>query len=371
MTAHDSTAGETFDRAVAQGRVERLEYDGLALERCNDDVGHLPRGSIRAGGRVLYGYPHIGRILVLRRGLHEQLSGPFHVEEKINGYNVRIARVDGRLLAFTRGGFVCPFTTDRLPDLLDPAFFDAHPDKILCAEVAGPDNPWLDASPPFITRDVRLFVFDIGEWNRPDYLPVAACQRLLTEFDLPGVPAWGWSDASRYDELAARILELNEQGREGLIFRQESPRPRRVKYVTARVNLEDIQRSATRMPDMPPGYFAGRILRIALFLQEHGLDARPYEDALGRGLLGALDETLGQLQRERHTSQPFSCRFRERRNAERLVELLQRVAGHKVKIVIHGIEPETDGYWRLHFERRYPLTNSLLHELLGGGMIYD
>ncbi len=371
MTQSEPSAREAFDRAVAQGRVERLEYDGLVLERCNDDVGHLPRGSIRAAGRVLYGYPHIGRILVLRRGLTEQLAGPFHVEEKINGYNVRIARVDGRLLAFTRGGFVCPFTTDRLPDLLDPAFFDTHPDKVLCAEVAGPENPWLDASPPFIERDVRLFVFDITAWNRADFLPVNALQSLLEEFALPAVPAWGWSDAEHYDALAARILELNEQGREGLIFRQETPRPRRVKYVTARVNLEDIQRSATRMPDMPPGYFAGRILRIALFLQEHGLDPQPYEDALGQALLGALDDTLSRLQRERRASQPFTCRFRERHNAERLVTLLQRVAGHKVKIVIHNIEPEADGYWRLRFERRYPLTNSLLHELLGGGLIYD
>ena len=371
MAHPDISANEAFELAVGRSRVECFEYDGLTLERCNDDLGQLPRGSIRAAGRVLYGYSHIGRVLVLRRGLTEQLAGPFHVEEKINGYNVRIARVEGRLLAFTRGGFVCPFTTDRLPDLLDPAFFDAHPDKVICGEVAGPENPWLDASPPFIERDVRLFVFDIGGWNRPDFLPVCKLRTLLDECALPAVPAFGWSDAGRYAELARQILELNEQGREGLIFRQGSPRPKRVKYVTAQVNLDDIQRSANRMADMPPGYFAGRILRIALFLQEHHLDTQPFEDALGHALLGSLDETLTHLQQEHRASQPFTCRFRKRHNAEQMVALLQRVAGHKVKIVIHGIDAEADGYWRLRFERRYPLTNSLLYELLGGGLIHD
>ena len=36
---------------------------------------------------------------------------------KVDGYNVRIVRLAGRLVPFTRGGFVCPFTDDRLADV--------------------------------------------------------------------------------------------------------------------------------------------------------------------------------------------------------------------------------------------------------------
>ncbi len=364
------TAAAAFERAEREGRVVTFEYDGLALARTDDDVGPIPRGTVRSAAGILPGYPHIGRILVLRKGLRQQLDGPFHVEEKINGYNVRIARVGDRLLAFSRGGFVCPFTTDRLPDLLDPAFFEAHPDGVLCAEVAGPENPWLDASPPFVKEDVQLFVFDIGRWNSADYLPCEEKYRVLDEFGLPGVPTWGYHTADDYPELAQRILKLNAEGREGLIFRQETPRRRQVKYVTASINLEEIRRSAARMPDMPPGYFAGRILRIALFLREHNLPASALEPALGESLLGALDGSLAELLARHKVSHPFRCRFRQKANAERMIETLQRAARHQVKIIIHDLVPEGD-YWRLTFERRYPKTNSLLDQLLGGGMIYD
>ena len=71
----------------------------------------------------------------MKPGLRQQFPGYFWAEEKMDGYNVRVARVGDRVVAITRGGYLCPFTSDRLPDLLDLTIFEQHPDLIPCAEI--------------------------------------------------------------------------------------------------------------------------------------------------------------------------------------------------------------------------------------------
>ena len=41
------------------------------------------------------------------------------VEEKMNGYNVRIAQINDEIIAFTRGGYVCPYTTKKASEIMN------------------------------------------------------------------------------------------------------------------------------------------------------------------------------------------------------------------------------------------------------------
>ncbi len=358
--------GEALQKRKAlQRRFGPLEY-----HHYRDDWHHIPRGTAAFGDTVVYGYPHIGRVLALEAGLKAHFQAPFWAEEKINGFNVRLVRIGRQVLALSRGGFVCPFTTDRLPDLLPLAIFDHHPDLVVCAEVAGPDNPYLESSPPFIEADVRLFVFDLMRVGEPGFVPYRDKQRLIKTHGLPAVPYHGRFHSGEIDRLRAIMLRLDREGREGLVFKEDSPRDHRAKYVTGNINIDDLRAAADNLLDLPAEYFTNRLLRLSLFVEEHGLpiDA-DLERRLGAALLEGLHQAVDKYRREHRVYTPFRCRFRQRENAERMLDHLRR-ASHQIQIRARALRRE-DGYWVLEFERIYPALTGMLGDLLSGRLVFD
>jgi putative ATP-dependent DNA ligase len=161
-------------------RIRELEYEGLRYLRFSDKHHGIPRGTVMLDGRVVPGYPSIGRIFTLEAGLRGNIHGPFLAEEKVDGYNVRVVRHEGVCLAFSRGGFVCPFTTDRLADLgpFDALLTD-EPELVVCGEVAGPDNPYINAAVPAVDHDIAFFAFDLMQLlTRPSRLPAALAAQI-------------------------------------------------------------------------------------------------------------------------------------------------------------------------------------------------
>lgn len=116
------------------------------------------RGTVLAGERRIPGYPRIGRVFSLAPGL-KRAARAFYVEEKLDGFNARYFIHGGQIYGLTRGGFVCPYLTDRT-DLIDRRFFDDHPDMVLCGEIVGKANPYTRESHLAID-DVEFFLFDI------------------------------------------------------------------------------------------------------------------------------------------------------------------------------------------------------------------
>jgi hypothetical protein len=111
-----------FDEALRRHEAFELEHEGVRYVRAAADRHELRRGAVLLEGRVLPFYPRIGRVFHLEQGLAKLVwprTDRVWAEEKIDGYNVRLARAGGRVLPFTRGGFCCPFTADRLADLGD------------------------------------------------------------------------------------------------------------------------------------------------------------------------------------------------------------------------------------------------------------
>lgn len=349
----------------------RTSYADCDYVRLMDEFRGLPRGTALFDHGTVYGYPRIGRFLNLQTGLSEHFDGPVWAEEKVDGYNVRIFRVGACLLALTRGGFACPFTTDRLPDLLDPAIFDDHPDLVVCAEVAGPETPYMEGGPPFIAEDVELFVFDLMRWDRPGFLPQAQKHRLLERYGLPAVAMYGRYDHRDLSGIQQLLVRLNEEGREGVVFKEEAGDGHRAKYVTSNSSVADIRVTAYNILDLPPEYFTNRILRLALFLEEQGLERSPQlSRALGDAFLGGLVDAIRQYEAEQKVYRTFRCRFREKANAEQLIEHLEGTAGHQVQIKRRELRQE-GGYWVLEFDRVYPGMNGLLSHLLSGGLVFD
>lgn len=356
--------------AIKQGKARSEEFLGLEYLRFSDDYRDVPRGTVIFRDTIVWGYPHIGRIFVLERGLREQFKDPFWVETKVDGYNVRILRVGDRVVALSRGGYICPFTTDRLPDFINLEFFEDNPDLVLCVEVAGPENPYIEESPPFVKEDVRFFVFDVMRKNDRSFLKQEERLRLIEKYSLPSVEVWGRFSVEDLERLKKLLVKLDEEGIEGVVFKEDSQENRRAKYITSKANLNDIKVTAKNMLQLPPEYYTNRILRIVLFMEEEGIERTQhlYEE-LGRAFIDGLFEAVEQMKREHKVYRTFVCRFRKKENALALIELLQRISKH-IQVIQRDLREE-GGYWVLTFDKVFLNMTGLLGHLLGGGLVFD
>jgi putative ATP-dependent DNA ligase len=265
---------------------------------------------------------------------------------------------------------VCPFTTDRVADLLDVRIFEAEPDLVLCVEIAGPDNPYAIGSPPFVSEDVRGFVFDMLRDGESGFLAPEQQRALCERYTLPTPRQYGRFHAGQWREIRDIAKGLDAEGREGVVLKAEQPRQHRTKYVTLSSGIYDIKVRAADMAELPGEYFTGRILRMALFMDETGLVAndRICRD-LGRALLDGLFESLADFKRQRRVFHPFRCRFRQRPNAEDFVDHLRRTLGH-AHLRVERLERAGD-YWLLEFVKEVPKLSGLFEQLFRGEAIVD
>lgn len=371
MQKLDRTLKNSLHQAEAKGRLRRERFGDLVYHRLADDSRPLTRGTvIFEDGTLIPGYPQIGRLMRLDKGLKEQFRGSFWAEEKVDGYNVRIFLLGERLLGVTRGGFLCPFTVDRLPDLIDRRIFSEHPELILCAEIAGPENPYLVGSPPFIQEDIQLFVFDGQRKGELDYLSQTEKRQLIEHYHLPSVQSFGCFQAEDLSAIKQLMIKLNNEGREGLVFKEDILGGKQSKYVTSEASLSDIEAMTRYLQDLPPEYFIGRILRLVMFLDEEGIShTRELKTQLGAAFVEGVFKAIEQCQRENRVYHRFRCRLRNRSNGKQLLAHLGRGDGH-LQIVEHRLEQEGE-FYVLEFDKVFQRTTGLLGELLSGGVVYD
>ncbi|MFW5908577.1 MAG: RNA ligase, partial [Desulfosalsimonas sp.] len=178
---------------------EVLEFEGYTYHRYKKDRDVL-RGTLDFPAeesrieRTVPGFPQIQRVYRLKEGV-ERLFGneTFFAEEKLDGYNARIFQHQGLLLAATRGGFICPFTTEWASiwrkDKNLGSFFRDYPGHVLCGEVIG-DNPYNWQRDPNMAPGAHFFTFEI---IAPDgnFLPPEERYRITSDYGLPGVPKMG------------------------------------------------------------------------------------------------------------------------------------------------------------------------------------
>lgn len=362
---------EAFRRALDEGEAAELTFEGLPYVRLTADrKGGMGRGTVRLGERTVPIYPSIGRIFVLEEGVAKNLQGPFVAEEKIDGYNVRIVRHADRLLAFTRSGYVCPFTTDRLADLADlGSLFDEDPGLVLCAEVAGPHNPYLHAQVPHVDDDVALFAFDLMRLGERGFVPFDERVRLLDRHRVPRAPFVGRFSPEETGDLADAVRRLHEQGSEGLVLKPLGE-GRRVKYVTPASNLQDVVEDASMLAELPAEFFASRLLRLAIGMEELGLDdqAPAMAERLGRALLQDCERSIREFRRAGSVAQVHTVRFRTEARAQ---ALMQRLGSSNVIRVREVRREWKGGFLELTFHKVFQRATGYLGSILHGTVVVD
>ncbi len=354
---------------TAKKRVILKETFGdLSYYRFVDDLAPHLRGTLVFQNTLIPGYPHIRRMLRLRAGILKHFQGPFFVEEKVDGYNLRVWRYQGEVLPFTRGGFVDPFAYDRLSDFGDfHRFFDDHPRKVLVGEMAGPENPYINIWPPNLHEDVAFFIFDVYDLDRRQYLSPEERYNLLAEYQLPSVRSFGQFHPQEVHRVEEIVLDLNRQGIEGVVIKGKN---RVLKYATPIINLRDLEADGDKLLELQPAFFLQRIVRIVLGFDEFGLPLTPeIHQALGRAFLEGFQKALQRVREEGAVYQEFTVRVHHEETIPRLLDFLNR-ASSQIRVEYAGRE-RIGPLWRARFRKVYLRSTETLKAYLRGETIVD
>ncbi len=276
--ADHETIAETFQRRTFRGR----EYFHFP------DARHgIDRGVAIVGETVVPGFPSIPRTLVLDPGISGVFSGPIYIEEKLNGYNVRIARADGDLFAFTRSGYICPFTTHLVRTDPFEEFLAEFPELTICGELIGMNNPYTPHEYEDVD-DVGIRVFDLRKNGTGTPLSPETRYERCAEYDLPEVPRFGTVDPAEAPERVATLIDdLNEREREGVMLKSADGETQ-LKYTTAATHQADLAHAFSQPFDYGREFLFSRLIREAFQAAERGeseTERRERAQALGEAIL--------------------------------------------------------------------------------------
>lgn len=356
--------------ALRKNKVKTENFKGIEYLRFTDDFKDIPRGTVLFKDFVVWGYPHIGRIFQLSVGLPEQFNAPVWVEEKVDGYNTRIFLYKDEIYALTRGGYICAFTTDRVREFIKEDVFEENPDLVLCAEVAGPENPYVEESPPYVKEDIAFFVFDIMKKGEQGFLTYREKLKILEKYGLPHVEIFGRFELTQISDIKRILKMLNEEKREGVVFKEDSERDKRVKYITSFANINDIRVTSLNILGLPADYYTNRLLRLALFIEEEQItkDESLYTE-IGKAFLEGIFRACEMVRSEDKVYRTFRCRFNKKENALFFLEQIKHASAH-IQIIERRLEKEGK-YYLLEFDKVYLNMTGLLGHLLKGGSVID
>ncbi len=214
---------------------------------------------------VVRGFPKIPRTLLLYPGIAAHFSSceKVAVEEKMNGYNVRVALIGDEIAGITRGGFVCPYTTEKAGELVGRDFFIEHPDLVLCGEMVGPDNPYVPKS-IYDIESLGFFVFDIRDKLTGNPMPVMKRRELAEEFGLNSVRFFGEHDVEKaHIGIANIIRDFGTSLHEGVVIKDPEMILPPVKYTSSMSNCADLKYAFEFYNDYGRDFFFPRVCREA------------------------------------------------------------------------------------------------------------
>lgn len=290
---------------------ERRSVDGRTFYVLSDARHGVERGTVivEDADVVIRGYPSIPRVYVLETGIPAFFDAETTVvvEEKLNGFNVRLADV-GEPLAFTRSGLVCPYTTARAREQLPlSAFFADYPDEMLCAELIGPEGPY--TSHDYDHIDTNSFrVFGIRDRESGDPLPVAERRARCEEYGFQQPRHFGrYATEAAVDGVRDAIATLDAAGREGVVITAADGEAM-VKYTTESQHHNELAYAFSLPFDHGQDFLFSRVVRDAFQAVEFDEDddrLRERARDLGESILLPMVETIrdvdaGETVGERH-----------------------------------------------------------------------
>ncbi|MEO0272951.1 MAG: RNA ligase [candidate division WOR-3 bacterium] len=362
---------KNFETYISSKKAVLESYLDVNYIRFVDDVRPYKRGTVVLEGNIIFPpYPKIGRIFVLKEGLERYFKEPFFIEEKADGYNIRVFNYKGRPFALTRGGFICPFSTDRLLDLYNfRKFFEYYPDYMLCGEIVGPNNPYMELYPPYIKFDIEFRLFDIYDMKRETFLLPEERYKIVEELKIPSVYCYGKFDISKLGSITDLILRLNSEGIEGVVFKSENKPQKYFKYATPQINIKDIEVDIDLLVELPAEFFIQRILRYVISSQELNYPVEKDLERVSNAFILGFKRVLEEFKQKGKVSRDYVLFFNNPDNITEFLKL-ERRASNLIKVHLKNIEKDGQKY-KVTIEKTFLKATSRISRLLKGYPIYD
>lgn len=350
-----------------QNKTEHLQYGSISYSRYTEHSPEHDRGTcvIHTAGRdrIIKDYPHIARVYRMHEGIKRFFGDDyFYAEEKLDGYNVRIIKHNNEIIALTRGGFICPFSTEwagywRKTYRFDD-FFEQYPDRIICAEFVG-NNPYNSKIDDSLPPGLSFFCFDIMR-NDGKLLPVEDKDEIFSRLNLPMVKSFGRFRLKDFSRLKEILLDLNRKQREGIVLKGIHGN-RSIKFVTAESDLNDIEKTFAFFYDIEPGFYSNRLMRISLFVQEFNLDETEYMKRIGKAVLKGYSFLMDY----KSSVETFIIYMHSLENWRSLRKLIIQ---HKDIVSDAEEQVEVNGVMlhRIVFGRKHKKSTDRFHQILSG-----
>ncbi|MCX9025753.1 MAG: RNA ligase [Candidatus Methanoperedens sp.] len=316
---------------------------------------------------IVRGFPKISRTLMLSPALQKHFSScrKVAVEEKMNGYNVRVALIGDALVALTRGGFICPYTTEKAIDLIGYDFFNDHPDLVLCGEMVGPDSPYVPKT-FYDIESLDFFVFDIREKITGKPLSVMERRALVDKYGIKSVRLFGeFEIGETHSEITRIIKDLGGSQHEGVVIKDPQMVVPPMKYTSSESNCADLRYAFEFYNDFGRDFFFGRVCREAFQSVEWDEDEESVEKRcrqLGESLLLPMIKTIKKKKDGERIAENVQIRVKSLDTVKEFEEYLKLVG---VDAVFE--EPEQTGNeYFVRIRKMHQSTNDRTEAILGG-----
>ncbi len=316
---------------------------------------------------IVRGFPKIRRALTLYPTIKKRFRGEVVVEEKMNGYNVRIVKFGDNLYAVTRRGLVCPYTTEKAREKINPEFFTDNPQLMLCSEGVGEESPFVPKK-IYGNKELEFYVFDIRNRRTNTALPISRKEEMAEEYDLQLAPLLGRTESTKAHQVVRDIVvDLGKEGREGVVIKDPEMRRAPLKYTSSQSTASDLRYAFKYFNEYGKDYMFSRIIREAFQSFEFEESEEELEERclrLGEAILKPIIESIREVNDGRRVAEDNYPTFRDPEVLELFKEHLQRMG---VEARFEDVIPQNEHYI-LHLERQMKSTTDKIANLLKGNV---
>ncbi|PKL71522.1 MAG: RNA ligase [Methanobacteriales archaeon HGW-Methanobacteriales-2] len=356
-----------LEEAYRKGIIKKYQKHDLDAIQFRKGLGKMEAGTMVIKGEsmeVIRGFPKIRRTLMLRPALEKHFPREVAVEEKMNGYNVRIAKVNGKIVAFTRGGYICPYTSRKATQILDlDEFFQNYPEMVICGEMVGTLNPYVSHYYPEVGK-LGFRIFDLREklTNKP--LPVLDKRELLADYHLEPVRLLGIFPVKEAPENIMEITnELGKNDREGVVMKDPQMELEPLKYTSSQAQAAELEYALSFPFDLAQAFLFSRIIREGFQAHEAGETGEKLRERalrMGESALYPMLQTISKVEQGELAAEDLLI---EVDNLEEAEEFIRHLRDLKVMATLVEVK---DG--KAVIRRIHQSTNDRINNYLDGGL---
>jgi putative ATP-dependent DNA ligase len=335
---------------IEKGNLKRNWDEYYNIYRFQGHAPHMEDGTVlidhHGNFELVRGFPKIKRAMLLEPALLNIFGEipSVAVEEKMNGYNVRVIEFRGKLIAFTRSGHVCPYSTERVQNFLEPDFFRENPDLVVYGEMTGPENPYVQKE-AYGIESLDIFVFDIRHKNTGEALPVNQRRKLAEKYGFNQVRLFGEiSINSASSKIMKIIRDLGKKGREGVVIKDPAMVLQPVKYTCSESNCSDLRQAFKFYNEAGRDYLYSRVIREGFQSHEWNESEEDFRKRcmrLGESILSPMKKTIEQVDSGERIAEEFRIRVKNKETIFKFREYLNRFG---LYVALGEIERKGDEY---------------------------